>query len=120
MIGPRSALFTPFLKLGLIVMDEEHEGAYKSEVSPRYHAREAAEKRAFMQGASLVLGSATPSLESYTRALNGEYRLFSLNQRARENSSLARVSIVDLRKEMEAGNKSVFSRELIHLIEDRL
>ena len=79
MIGPRSALFTPFSRLGLIIIDEEHEGAYKSEVVPRYHAREVAVKRAQMQNASVVLGSATPSLEAYTKALRGEYRLFSLH-----------------------------------------
>ena len=70
-IGPRSALFAPFENLGLIIIDEEHENAYKSELSPRYDAREAAAKRAQMNEASLVLGSATPSLESYTRAIRG-------------------------------------------------
>ncbi len=77
MIGPRSALFTPFSRLGLILIDEEHEGAYKSEVSPRYHAREVAVKRASMQGASLVLGSATPSLEAYTKALRENTSFFA-------------------------------------------
>ncbi len=71
MIGPRSALFTPFENLGLILIDEEHESAYKSELSPRYHAREVAEERARMNHAALVLGSATPSLEAYSRALAG-------------------------------------------------
>ncbi|WP_186422954.1 replication restart helicase PriA [Lacrimispora celerecrescens] len=120
MIGPRSALFTPFSRLGLILIDEEHEGAYKSEVSPRYHAREVAEKRASMQGASLVLGSATPSLEAYSKALQGEYRLFRLTERAKKNSRLAAVSVVDLRQELKEGNKSIFSRNLQALIEDRL
>lgn len=120
MIGPRSALFTPFSRLGLILIDEEHEGAYKSEVSPRYHAREVAEKRASMQGASLVLGSATPSLEAYTKALLGEYRLFRLTERAKKNSRLAAVSVVDLRQELKEGNKSIFSRNLQALIQDRL
>lgn len=120
MIGPRSALFTPFSRLGLILIDEEHEGAYKSEVSPRYHAREVAEKRASMQGASLVLGSATPSLEAYTKALQGEYRLFRLTERAKKNSRLAAVSVVDLRQELKEGNKSIFSRDLQALIKDRL
>ena len=87
MIGPRSALFAPFEHLGLIIIDEEHENAYKSELSPRYHAREVALERAGMNGASLVLGSATPSLESYTRALKGEYKLFTLKQRAKADSS---------------------------------
>ena len=120
MIGPRSALFTPFSRLGLILIDEEHEGAYKSEVSPRYHAREVAVKRASMQGASLVLGSATPSLEAYTKALQGEYRLFCLTERAKKDSRLADVSVVDLRQELKEGNKSIFSRNLKALMEDRL
>ena len=75
--------FCPFENLGLIIIDEEHENAYKSELSPRYDAREAAAKRAQMNEASLVLGSATPSLESYTRALRGEYGLFTLKERAK-------------------------------------
>lgn len=120
MIGPRSALFTPFSRLGLILIDEEHEGAYKSEVVPRYHARDVAVKRAAMQGASLVLGSATPSLEAYTRALRGDYQLFHLRSRAKKDSSLAAVSVVDLRQELKEGNKSIFSRKLKLLIEDRL
>ena len=120
MIGPRSALFTPFSRLGLILIDEEHEGAYKSEVVPRYHAREVAEKRAFMQGASLVLGSATPSLEAYTKALRGEYQLFHLTERAKKDSQLAAVSVVDLRQELKEGNKSIFSKQLKSLMEDRL
>ena len=81
MIGARSALFTPFSNLGLIIMDEEHEGAYKSEVTPRYHAREVAEKLAQMNHAAFVMGSATPSLEAYNKAKAGIYRLFALRQR---------------------------------------
>lgn len=120
MIGPRSALFTPFSRLGLILIDEEHEGAYKSEVAPRYHAREVAVRRAFMQDASVVLGSATPSLEAYTRALRGQYQLFCLTERAKKDSILADVEVVDLRRELREGNKSVFSRKLQILMEDRL
>lgn len=120
MIGPRSALFTPFSRLGLIIIDEEHEGAYKSEVVPRYHAREVAVKRAQMQNASVVLGSATPSLEAYTKALRGEYRLFSLHTRAKADSRLADVAVVDLREELKAGNKSIFSRRLQQMIGERL
>ena len=82
MIGPRSALFTPFPDLGLIVIDEEHESAYKSETMPRYHAREVAVKRAEMAQAMLVLGSATPSMESYHRAISGTYELYCLTRRA--------------------------------------
>ena len=120
MIGPRSALFTPFSRLGLIIIDEEHEGAYKSEVVPRYHARDVAVKRAQMQNASVVLGSATPSLEAYTKALRGEYRMFSLHTRARADSRLADVAVVDLREELKDGNKSIFSRRLQQMISDRL
>lgn len=120
MIGPRSALFTPFSRLGLIIIDEEHEGAYKSEVVPRYHAREVAVKRAQIQNASVVLGSATPSLEAYTKALRGEYRLFSLHTRAKADSRLADVAVVDLREELKDGNKSIFSRQLQQMIGDRL
>ncbi|MBS6643519.1 MAG: primosomal protein N' [Clostridiaceae bacterium] len=120
MIGPRSALFTPFENPGLIIIDEEHEGAYKSEVSPRYHAREVAVEIADMCGASVVLGSATPSLDAYVRAVRGEYRLYRLTKRAVENSCLPQVSVVDLRQELKEGNKSVFSRQLQMLIQDRL
>ena len=120
MIGPRSALFTPFANLGLIIIDEEHEGAYKSENVPRYHAREVAEMRAQMNHASLVLGSATPSMESYYRAQNGHYRLLTLQNRAKSNSKLANVHVVDLREELAEGNRSVFSRKLRELMEERL
>lgn len=120
MIGPRSALFTPFPNLGLIVIDEEHEGAYKSETMPRYHARDVAVKRASDSGASLVLGSATPSLEAYTKAVTGEYVLLKLSRRAVSKSGLPSVEVVDLRNEMEEGNKTMFSRRLQELIRDRL
>ena len=120
MIGARSALFTDFPDLGLIIMDEEHEGAYKSESTPRYHAREVAEKLAGMRDAAFVMGSATPSLEAYTRAREGIYRLYTLKNRAGEGRVLAAAEVVDLRKEMEAGNKSIFSRRLQELIRDRL
>ena len=120
MIGPRSAVFTPFSNLGLIIIDEEHEGAYKSETSPRYHAREVAQMRAQMNDASLVLGSATPSMESYFRALHGDYKLLHLHNRAKKDSKLANVHVVDLREELAEGNRSMFSRKLRERIEDRL
>ena len=120
MIGARSALFTPFEKLGLIVMDEEHEGAYRSEGAPRYHAREVAEHLAGMEGAHFVMGSATPSVEAYSKAEAGLYRLFSLTVRAGKDSALAATEIVDMRGELREGNKSIFSRRLKELIEDRL
>ncbi len=119
MIGPRSALFTPFSNLGIIVIDEEHEATYKSETMPKYHAREVAEEMAQRAGAALVLGSATPSLESYQKAKNGEYGLFTLKERL-TGGTLANVNVVDLREELKAGNKSIFSRCLKELMEDRL
>lgn len=119
MIGPRSALFTPFENIGLIVIDEEHEGAYKSETSPKYHARETAIEIARTNKASVILGSATPSLEAYNSALSGKYKLFTLEERARE-SSLPSVYVVDLREELKEGNRSIFSTKLQELIEDRL
>lgn len=119
MIGPRSALFTPFPNLGLIVIDEEHEGTYKSEQVPRYHARETAVRRAELEKASVVLGSATPSLEAFYRCKNGEYRLLTLKNRATENV-LPEVHTVDMREELKNGNRSILSDCLKSLIEDRL
>ncbi len=119
MIGPRSALFTPFEHLGLILMDEEQEGAYKSEGTPKYHARETAEYLAELTGASLLLGSATPSLEAYTKAMNGQYRLLALTKRAKE-AVMPQVQIVDMRQELAEGNRSVFSRPLKEQMQKRL
>ncbi|MDE7311822.1 MAG: primosomal protein N' [Eubacterium sp.] len=119
MIGPRSALFTPFSKLGFIMIDEEHESSYKSETVPKYHARDAAIARARLAGASVVLGSATPSVDSYYRAATGEYRLLSMQQRA-QAAALADCEVVDLRAELRAGNRSILSLRLQELIEDRL
>lgn len=118
-IGPRSALFVPFPNLGLIVIDEEHEGSYKSEQTPKYHAREVAIQKAKMEKASVILGSATPSIESYKNALDGNYRLWELTKRAKE-AVLPQVYIEDLREELKSGNRSMFSRRLRDLIEDRL
>ncbi len=111
MIGPRSALFTPFQNLGCIVIDEEHENSYKSEQVPKYHARETAIELARMTDSSVILGSATPSMESYQRALNGDYTLLELKQRAK-NARLPEVEIVDLKAELAAKNRSMFSRVL--------
>ncbi len=110
-IGPRSALFVPFSRLGLIVIDEEHETTYKSETLPGYHAREVAIERARRNGASVILGSATPSVISFTRARMGEYHLLTLKERA-VAKSLPAISVVDLREEMKKGNRQVFSTEL--------
>ena len=118
-IGPRSALFTPFPSLGLIIIDEEHENTYKSETMPKYHARETAEKIASMEDALVVLGSATPSLEAYYRAQTGKYKLYELKKR-QAGGELPAVYTVDLRKELKEGNRSIFSRKLYSLIEDRL
>lgn len=119
MIGPRSALFVPFDNIGVIVIDEEHEGSYKSEKMPRYHAREVAKELARLHNAALVLGSATPSVDAYYEAKNGEYKLYELNKRAKE-AKLANVKIVDLREELKSGNKTMFSRSLREKMEERL
>lgn len=119
MIGPRSALFTPFSNLGFIIIDEEHETSYKSETVPRYHARETAITRAQMCGASVVLGSATPSVDSYYRAEQGEYKLLALDKRVEERP-LPDCEIVDLREELSHGNRSILSDRLQELMEERL
>lgn len=118
MIGPRSALFTPFGNLGLIVIDEEHEPSYKSESSPRYHARETAIKRAELEHARVVMGSATPSLEAYSQAMQGKYGLVKLSARY-GSRPMPQVSVVDLREELKAGNRSVLSRELREKMKSR-
>ena len=119
MIGPRSALFTPFPSLGLIVIDEEHEAAYKSEQVPRYHARETAIERASLEGASVVLGSATPSMEAFYRCELGEYTLLELKRRTAK-AELPEVYTVDMREELQKGNRSILSDRLHELMEDRL
>lgn len=119
MIGPRSALFTPFSNLGIIIIDEEHETSYKSETVPRYHARETAIRRAETSGASVILGSATPSLESYYRAKQGVYQLLELKERVQKRP-LPECHIIDLREELKRGNRSILSEKLQELMEDRL
>ncbi len=119
MIGPRSALFTPFNDLGVIIIDEEHENSYKADNMPKYHARETAEKRAEIAGASLILGSATPSVDSEYRARRGEYRLFTMENRP-TGGTLPFVTVADLREELRSGNRSMFSGKLKKLIRDRL
>lgn len=118
-IGPRSALFTPFKNIGLIVIDEEHEESYKSETTPKYHAREVARHMAEESNASLILGSATPSIDSFYKAVQGEYELLTLTERA-ASSSLPQVFIEDMREELSAGNRQMFSRRLMDAIHDRL
>ncbi|MDO4648813.1 MAG: primosomal protein N' [Eubacteriales bacterium] len=119
MVGPRSALFTPFPNLGLIIIDEEHEPAYKSESTPRYHARETAIYRGSQEHALVVLGSATPSLEAYYAAKQGKYCLVELAGRYRERA-LPQVSIVDLRQELREGNRSILSRTLAENLKECL
>lgn len=119
MIGPRSALFTPFPNLGVIIIDEEHENSYKSETMPKYHARETAIQIASLKGASVVLGSATPSLEAAYRAEKGEYRRYRLQKRL-TGGTLPQVYTVDLREELKEGNRSIFSRKLKELMKQRL
>ena len=119
MIGPRSALFTPFPNLGLIVIDEEHEPTYKSEQTPRYHARETAIRRAQAEDAGVVLGSATPSMEAMYRARRGEYELFEMKNRSRMQQ-MAQVYTVDMREELKNGNRSILSRKLMELMAERL
>ena len=128
-VGSRSALFLPFPRLGLIVLDEEHESSYKQERTPRYHARTAAVELGRITGAPVILGSATPALETYFAARRGEITLLSLPQRIRSGEwmdasaelpflpfatlgDLPPVSIVDMRQELRAGNRSMFSRAL--------
>lgn len=119
MIGPRSALFTPFERLGIIIMDEEHETSYISESSPRYHTDEVAVYRAKLAGASVVLGSATPSVKSYQAAKEGRYKEYRLTKRA-GNAALPNIDIVDLREELKAKNRSVFSRLLQQKLQECL
>ena len=112
MIGPRSALFTPFDRLGLIIIDEEHESAYQSEIVPRYQAAEVAARRAEMSGALVVLGSATPSEAVYQKAREGMIGLHRLTQRARTGSRLPDVKVVDLREEFRMKNRGILSQSL--------
>lgn len=112
MIGPRSALFTPFDRLGLIIIDEEHESAYQSEIVPRYQVAEVAARRAEMSGALVVLGSATPSVAVYQKAREGMIGLHRLTQRARTGSRLPDVKVVDLREEFRMKNRGILSQSL--------
>ena len=118
-IGARSAIFAPLENLGLIVIDEEHENSYKQDTSPRYHARTVAIKRAEIERCVVVLGSATPALESYQRTENQTYQLLTMQNRVRE-ISLPNVTIVDMREELKSGNRTIFSRPLQTGITDRL
>jgi primosomal protein N' (replication factor Y) len=118
-LGSRSAVFSPFKKLGLIVMDEEHEWSYKQEQSPRYHARTVALKIAEKTGAQVVFGSATPSIESMWHARQGDYALFTLKERI-SGTALPKVEVVDMRDELKGGNFSLFSTSLEQKISSAL
>ncbi|UJF25799.1 primosomal protein N' [Planococcus sp. 107-1] len=118
-VGARSAIFAPFRNLGLIILDEEHESSYKQDDSPRYHARDMAIWRSQYHNCPVILGSATPSLESYARAQKGVYELLVLEQRAK-NQPLPEVQIVDMREELRSGNRSMFSIPLAEAIRERL
>jgi len=115
-IGSRSAIFAPQPDLGLIVIDEEHEWAYKQQdKAPRYHARDVALKLAELTGAAVILGSATPDVATYYHAQQGDYRLLQLPERVTpaEGSPLPQVEVIDLKDELKAGNRSLFSRALL-------
>lgn len=118
-VGPRSALFTPCEKLGLIIIDEEHDSAYKSETTPRYVSRNVAKKRCELEGAALILGSATPTLESYQYAKDGVYKLWELNERP-DGAKLATVNVVNMADELMQGNRSIISQKLQLAIANRL
>ena len=118
-VGARSAIFAPFKKLGLVVIDEEHETSYKSSMNPKYDTIEVAEKRCEIDGAILVMGTATPSIETYHRAINGEIGLITLGERVNKKS-LPKMNIIDMREELDRGNNSIFSNELFNAIEENL
>ena len=118
-VGARSAIFAPFENLGIIIIDEEHETSYKQEDNPRYHARDVAIERARTHNCPVILGSATPSLETFARAKKGVYQLLTLSKRMNDQS-LPTVDIVDMREELREGNRTMFSRVLYDKLQDRL
>ncbi|WP_315077160.1 primosomal protein N' [uncultured Clostridium sp.] len=118
-IGARSALFLPMQNLGLIIIDEEHETTYKSEQNPKYNTIEVAEFITEMQCCKLILGSATPSIQSYYKALKGEYKLIEMNKRVNKKD-MPRFDIIDMREELKCNNLSLFSRTLYNEIDKNL
>lgn len=118
-IGARSAVFAPLDNIGVVIVDEEHSETYKSEMSPRYHAIEVAIERAKQHNAVTILASATPSLESYTNCLKHKYSLIEMKERYNKNS-MPQIEIVDMREELEGGNKSMFSESLYNAIAENL
>lgn len=118
-VGARSAVFAPLKNIGLIIIDEEHESSYKQDENPRYHARDVAQWRADFHHATLVLGSATPSLESRARAQKNVYHLLTLEHRA-TNGMLPETQVVDMREAIKHGGDDVFSPQLLEAIQNRL
>lgn len=118
-VGARSAIFAPFENLGMIIIDEEHESSYKQEENPRYHARDVAQWRSDYHQCPLILGSATPSLESYARSIKQVYQLSELSERI-YSQAMPTVITVDMREELREGNRSIFSRELVESLKETL
>ena len=120
LMGPRSALFAPFSNLGLIIMDEEQDRSYKSEQAPRYETRDVIRKRGELSSCPVLFGSATPSVQLFSEVEKGNLPCFCLHNRAVEGSTLPKMQVVDMRKELEEGNRSIFSRVLEGKIQERL
>ena len=120
LMGPRSALFAPFSNLGLIIMDEEQDRSYKSEQAPRYETRDVIRKRGELSSCPVLFGSATPSVQLFSEVEKGDLTCFCLHNRAVEGSTLPKMQVVDMRKELEEGNRSIFSRVLEGKIQERL
>ena len=118
-VGARSAIFLPVKNLGLIIIDEEHENTYKSEQNPKYQTKEVAEFLSQQKGCKVVLGSATPSIETYYRALTGELQLLELNSRV-DGKDMPPMKVIDMRNELKSGNVSLFSRELFNEMKEKL
>ncbi len=118
-IGARSAIFAPLSNIGIIIIDEEHDTSYKSETSPKYDAKEVADYVAVTEEIPLVMGSATPDIVTYYKALNGEINLFELKNRV-SKFGLPEVEIVDMREELATGNKTVFSRKLYYAMKEAI
>ncbi|UOR12779.1 primosomal protein N' [Halobacillus amylolyticus] len=118
-VGARSAIFAPFTNIGIIIIDEEHESSYKQEDRTRYHARDVAVERGKIHSCPIILGSATPALETYARAVKGNYHLLTLSKRMND-ATMPKAELIDMRDELHDGNRSMFSRVLKEKIEDRI
>ncbi len=118
-VGARSAIFLPVKNLGLIIIDEEHENTYKSDQNPKYQTKEVAEFLSEQKGCRVVLGSATPTIETYYRALTGDLKLLELNSRV-DGKAMPPMKIVDMRNELRSGNISLFSRELFRYMQEKI